>query len=369
MAVIRAIEVTAIDLPLLRPINLGGRLKLETAEGVVVRLETGDGLVGWGESAASPNLSGEISEGMVAAIRRFLAPLLIGGSLDRLGALRPMLERAIVGNPAAKAAVDLALLDLAGRSAGKPVCELLGGARRRQMPVMRMLGNATIDQDVAEADAARREGTSVFKLKVGTRSLEDDVAAARAVRAIIGAEAKLSVDANTTWSEDTARDFARATGTLRLAYVEQPLKADDLAGMACLAEVFAAPLCADEGMGRLADIEAHHKAGAARGASLKPIKLGGYIATKAAAERCTALGWHVNLAAKIAESSLATAGLLHLAAAVPALDWDLTTTNHYLAADIVKQPLAVENGVLTLPEGPGLGVEVDPAKVAEFRRR
>lgn len=369
MAAIRAIEVTPVDLPLLQPINLGGRLKLDTAEGVIVRIESEDGAVGWGESAASPNLSGEVSEGMTAAIRRFLAPLLMGASLSRLDMVRPMLERAITGNPAAKAAVDLALLDLAGRSAGKPVHELLGGARRRQIPVMRMLGNATIDLDVAEADTARRGGTSVFKLKVGTRALEDDIAAARAVRAIIGPEAKLSVDANTTWSEEKARDFARATETLRIAYVEQPLKADDLAGMARLASVLPAPLCADEGIGRFADIDTHHKAGAARGASLKPIKLGGYLATQRAAEHAALLDWHVNLAAKIAESSLATAGLLHLAAAVPSLAWDLTTTNHYLAADIVRRPLTVENGLLTVSDGPGLGVDVDPEKVAEFRRR
>lgn len=367
--IIAAIEAIPVDLPLVAPINLGGRLKLDTAEAVIVRVTAKDGTVGWGEAAAAPNLSGELAEGMVAAIQRLIAPTLIGGDAGKPEEIRAVMDRAIRANPAAKAALDLALLDLWGRSTGKPVCELLGGAKRRRISIQRMLGNASIDEDVDEATRCRRDGFAVFKLKVGTRSLDDDIAAAKAVRAAIGEAAMLSVDANTTWSEDKAVAFAHATADLDIAYLEQPLRADDLAGLAQIHTATGKPVCADEGIWSANDLDAHATAAAAQGASLKPIKLGGTSAAARAARRAAELGWHVNVAAKVAESSLVTAGLLHLAAAVPNLDWHLTTTHHYIGVEIVRRPFAARAGTLDVPEGPGLGVEIDPARLAEFRRR
>lgn len=369
--IIAAIDAIPVDLPLAAPINLGGRLRLDTAEAVIVRVTSTDGAVGWGESAAAPNLSGELVEGMVAAIRRVLAPALIGQDAGQPDALRPIVERAIRANPAAKAALDLALLDLVGRARGVPVHALLGGTQsgRRRIPLLRMLGSLTIEEDVAEAARCRRADVTIFKLKVGTRSLDEDIAAATAVRAAIGGDATLSVDANATWTEDKAVAFAHATAGLAVAYLEQPLPPGDLRGMADIQTATGKPVCADEGIWSEPDIDAHAAAVAAAGVSLKPIKLGGYRPALHAAAHAARLGWKINLAAKVAESSLVTAGLLHLAAAVPTLDWAVTTTHHYIEGEIVRRPFAPAAGALEVPEGPGLGVEIDPARLAEFRRR
>jgi muconate cycloisomerase len=300
--IVAAIEAIPVDLPLAAPIDLGGRLKLDTAEAVIVRVTSRDGTVGWGEAAAAPNLSGELVEGMVAAIRRVLAPALIGQDASKPGALRMIVDRVLRANPAAKAVLDLALLDLVGRARGVPAHELLGGVQsgprdasrgqraqsgprdvsrgqrtgRRRIPILRMLGNATIEADVAEATSCRRAGAAAFKLKVGTRSLDEDIEAAKAVRAAIGPDAALSVDANATWTEDKAIAFAHATAGLDIAYLEQPLRPDDLRGMADIRAATGKPICADEGIWSAADLDAHAAAGAASGASLKPIKLGGY---------------------------------------------------------------------------------------------
>lgn len=379
---IAAIEAIPVDLPLAAPIDLGGRLRLDTAEAVIVRVTSTDGATGWGESAAAPNLSGELVEGMVAAIKRYLAPALIGQDAGKPDEIRAVVERTIRANPAAKAALDLALLDLVGRARGVPVHALLGGAQsgprdasrghrtaRRRVPILRMLGNATVEEDVEEATRCRRAGMTAFKLKVGTRSLDQDIAAAKAVRAALGSDAALSVDANATWSADKAVAFARATAALDIAYLEQPLRADDLRGMADIHAATGKPVCADEGIWSPADLEAHATANAAQGASLKPIKLGGYGLAARAAERAARIGWKINVAAKVAESSLVTAGLLHLAAAAPTLDWGVTSTHHYIGVEIVRTPFAADAGMLDVPAGPGLGVEIDPARLAEFRRR
>ena len=367
--VIARIDAIPIDLPLRVPINLGGRLKLNTAEIVVVRIEAAGGAVGWGECASGPMMTGDLVAGMVAAIRDFIAPALIGCDVRHLKEALDVTGRAVLRNTAAKAAVDLALHDLAGRSLGVPAYEFLGGARRDRAAAMWMLGNASVEADIAEAQAMRRQGYRVFKLKVGTKDVEADIETAEGVRAAIGPDAVLSVDANTTWSEDKALRFTAATPDLAIANLEQPLTADALDAMARLAAVSGVPVCADEGIFGLADLDAHAAKRAAQGASLKPLKLAGLRGVVSAAERCASLGLKVNLADKVGESSLATAGLLQAAAAVPAVDWNVTPTNHYLADDIVPGGLAPTDGVLAVPQGAGLGVVVDPAQVERYRRR
>jgi muconate cycloisomerase len=151
----------------------------------------------------------------------------------------------------------------------------------------------------------------------------------------------------------------------KLAYVEQPLPPDDLAGLKTLSRLRVA-LGVDEGIHSHTDVATSARAGAA-GVSLKLIKLGGFTIAYEAAMLCRRLRLKVNVAAKIAESSIATAAAVHLACAVPNVDWGVSLAHFYLAEDIVRQPLAIRDGAVALPSGPGLGVEVDEAAVERFR--
>jgi muconate cycloisomerase len=126
------------------------------------------------------------------------------------------------------------------------------------------------------------------------------------------------------------------------------------------------PIGLDESIHALTDIEATRRAGG-KGVSLKLIKLGGIREAFAAGKLCRKLGLKINVAAKIAESSIGTAAAVHLACAVPNVDWGVSLTNFYLAEDIVKKPIALSGGTVMLPQGDGLGVEVDEAAVARFR--
>ena len=138
--------------------------------------------------------------------------------------------------------------------------------------------------------------------------------------------------------------------------------------MKALTKATKVPIGIDEGIHGLPDIEAHARAGAG-GVSLKLIKLGGITAALEAANICKRLGLSVNIAAKIAESSISSAAALHLACAVPKADWGVSLSNFYLAEDVVKRPLPLANGLVALPDGPGLGVEVDERAVERFRVR
>ena len=151
-------------------------------------------------------------------------------------------------------------------------------------------------------------------------------------------------------------------------FVEQPLAYDDIEGLKKLAKSTKVPIGIDEGIHSLADIGTNARAGAG-GVSLKLIKLGGISAAVEAGKICQRLGLSVNIAAKIAKSSISSAAALQLACAVPKADWGVSLTHFYLAQDIVKRPLALAGGLVALPGGPGLGVEVDEAAVERFRVR
>jgi muconate cycloisomerase len=139
-----------------------------------------------------------------------------------------------------------------------------------------------------------------------------------------------------------------------------------LSGLARLTRLSPTPIGADEGIHSLADIEAHERCGAG-GVSLKLIKLGGMSAAVEAAHLADRLGLCINVAAKIAESSIASAAAIHLACAAPAVHWGVSLTHFYLAEDIAKNALAIGDGAVALPSGPGLGIAVDESAVERFR--
>jgi muconate cycloisomerase len=247
------------------------------------------------------------------------------------------------------------------------VTELLGGAVRDSVLTMCLLGNARIEQDVAEAKALVRAGYKFYKLKVGVKRVEEEIEAAHAIRKVIGAEAILCADANMGMTMDAARKYVIGAADAGLAFLEQPFRDTDLAGTLALARSSPMPLCADESAHSVENIVEWQRAGAIAGVNLKTIKLGGVAATMRAAIVADTLGLAIDLAGKIAESSVATAGLIHLGYTIPNLDWGLNPTSHYLTEDIVRSSLRPRAGSSDRPTGPGLGVDVDERAVRRFR--
>ena len=144
-----------------------------------------------------------------------------------------------------------------------------------------------------------------------------------------------------------------------------PQSPDDFDGLKKLTRATKVPIGVDEAIHSFADIASSARAGAS-GVSLKLIKLGGITAAVEAGRLCQRLKLSVNIAAKIAESSISSAAALHLACAVPKADWGVSLTHFYLADDIVKRPLSLRNGMVALPSGSGLGIEVDEAKLRKY---
>jgi muconate cycloisomerase len=365
--IIRRVDAIPVALPLTKPMKMAG-VTIAHAHNLLVRVEARDGTVGWGEAASAPTMTGDTLGSLTAAVRDHLGPLLIDRDAWMRPALCRALKSALLGNTGAHSAVEVALVDLAGQAAGLPGIDTMGGAQRTQVAPMWLLGNATPEQDIAEAQAKLRQGFKFFKLKIGVKPLAVEIAGTLAVRAALGPAVPLCADANCGLTLADARRYAERTREADLLFLEQPLAHDDLEGFAALARAAPVPIGVDEGIHSIADVEAHARCGAG-GVSLKLIKLGGMTAALEAAMLCRRLGLRVNVAAKIAESSIASAAAVHLACAVPAVDWGVSLTHFYLAEDLVRRPLPMGDGGVSLPLGPGLGIAVDENAVARFALR
>src|SRR5262245_54574585 len=191
---IRRVDAIGVAVPLAKPMAMSG-VTVNNAENLLVRIEAFDGTLGWGEAASAPTMTGDTLGGLLAAVREHLAPALIGRNIWMRPALCRALRERLVGNPGAHSAIEMALLDLCGCAAGLRLVDLIGGAMRDAIAPMWLLGNATPEDDIAEALAKLREGFGGFKLKVATKPLDTEVGATLALRAALGA-VPISADAN-----------------------------------------------------------------------------------------------------------------------------------------------------------------------------
>jgi o-succinylbenzoate synthase len=364
---VKSIEPIAVSLPLTKPIKMAG-VVLTTADNVLVKLTTDGGIVGWGEAASAPSMTGETVESMVAAIR-YLAPYVEGADLADLDGIEDRVDRALYANKAAKSAIEIALVDALGKSTDKPAYDLLGGKRRERVPMLRMIAASDPEADVEEAKRCKTEGYVAFKVKVGTGAPSRDAERTRLVREALGRAVLVCSDANQGWSVEEALEYVRALEGGGLDFFEQPIMGHDIAGMARISAATKIAIAFDEGLHGLEDVKRHHAAKAGAGASLKTIKLGGMREVCRAAALMHDLGMKVNLAGKMAESGIATAAVLNIAAAVPSVDWAVSPTSPYLAEDVLVKPLEFESGHAIVPSGAGLGVEVDESRVRKFEKR
>ncbi len=362
---IRSIEPIAVSLPMLKPLIMAGET-VARADNVLVRIEAEDGRIGWGEAASAPTMTGETVASMVAAMHH-LAPVLIGRALCDIAGARVAMSARMYANHAAKAAIEIALYDLAGRVTGRPVHALLGNKRRNRLPLLGVIGGGDFNGDLADAAAKKAKGFTAFKIKVGMDGPEKDAARTRAICEVLGSDCLISADANQGFTTDQAIAFVRAVADAGLDFLEQPVVGHDVAGMAAVTAASVVAIGADEGIHSANDIARHHAQGAAGGVSLKSIKLGGIAGMLDAARLADDLAMRVNVSCKTGESSIGCAAALHVAAVMPNVAWALTLTHTGLAEDVTQVPLPVAHGFADVLDAPGLGITVDEHKVRRFQ--
>ncbi len=363
---IAAIDVVPVRLPLREPFAIAYATYPDVLS-VLVRVRTEDGAEGWGEATPDPNVTGETWASTTAMLRGDLAPALLGHhAWDRDGAAA-RLDARVEAAPAAKAALDIALNDLVARALGIPLWVLLGGRSKPQIEISRVVSLGTPE---AMAEAAARhvaDGFTTVKLKVGDpTSPHLDAARVAAVRAAVGPEIGIKIDANQGWkTPGTAIRAVHAMAASMPAYVEQPVAAWDLEGLAEVRRQTGATIMVDEGCHGPRDLLRVVALRAADLVNIKLMKTGGI----GPALRLNAIAEVAGIGAQVGtmvESSIASAAGLHVATALANVATVEMGGPLMLAADIGDLASGYHGNRIELPDGPGLGVQLDLASVRRF---
>ncbi|MDP6019506.1 MAG: enolase C-terminal domain-like protein [Candidatus Latescibacteria bacterium] len=370
-------RITSLEtIPILVPLKQG--LTTKTAHGehidspyVLVKVHTDEGVVGLGEATLAPRWSGETSPGCVAAVEQVLAPAVVGADPRDVRDIARRLQRAIRLNPFARAAVEMACWDIAGKAADLPVYRLLGGRVRDEVPMKMVVGAFDVPKAVELAQRFLDGGTRHLKVKVGLDPAQD-VERVRAVRELAGPQVTIGVDANCGWSVSTAKRALRELEAFDVTFAEQPVGTDDPRALAAVRAATTIPIMADESVFTPQQALAIVRMGAADIIAVYPGKNAGILGSLAIADIAAAAGPVCSMGSNL-ELGIATAAMLHLAVACPAIDSETYPGDLlgplYHEADMITEPLQLGPEVALPPEGPGLGVELDEDQVERFRDR
>jgi L-alanine-DL-glutamate epimerase-like enolase superfamily enzyme len=323
-------------------------------EGHVVRIVTEDGVEGFGYASATAHM-GAIPGSLAAELDLF-RPLLIGRDARGIEALLAALDRSLRGAPQAKAAVDCALHDLNARALGVPLNRLFGGTVRESVPILRILAIKAPPEMAAQARKLVDRGYRYLKIKVHGEVAED-VARVAAIRAEVGPDVHLTIDANQSYAPKDAISALNQMAEHRIDLVEQPVAADDRAGLALVTRSVPVTVEADEAAGSLREVFTLVAERAVDAVSLKIPKLGGLRNTLAAARICEAAHVRYRLGAAVG-SRLLAAQALHLACALPGVDYACELGEFDRLRDDPFTGLELDKGELRLPQGPGSGVRL-----------
>lgn len=365
---IASIETVVFDLPTTRPHKLA--MATVTRQSLIlVRVRDEDGNEGLGEASVIPHYGAETIEAIQIVIDQYLAPALIGFDPSMLRTVLVTMDGVLKDNHYAKAAVEMACVDLVSRGLGVAASTLFGGAVRDRIPVLLVLGAGDADRDIAQAhEMLDRRLHDRFLVKVGKGDPRDDVIRAVAVKDALGEHVRVHADANQSWDEATATWAIERLEGAGIAVIEQPLPRDDIDGMRRLTERFTIPVMADEAIDSVDSAMAFARAHAADAFSIKVTKHGGMLRTRDVASIAEAAGMTL-FGGTMLESCVGTAAFAQIYSTVRSLEWGCQLFGPLLfAATITVEQPVYRDFHLEVPAGPGFGMTIDEDKLAHYRR-
>lgn len=378
------ITVHVVRLPTRRTHNWASKMATPIGHHAIVELATDEGIIGWGEAPAGATWGGahgryygETPETVAHLVTDHLRPAIHGLDPLEVGVIHARMDKAVKGNPYAKAAVDIACYDAAGKALGVAVADLLGGRHRDGIEVAHSLGIMELERCVAEAREAVAEGARTIKCKTGLNA-ERDVDLVRMLREDLGPEVRIRVDGNEGYSS-----VAEAVAvTLRQEEYDILLCEQPLAGAVALSRVarrITSPVMADESAWTVHDILELDRHDAAACFSCYVTKPGGLFRARQQAEVAEQLGMYCDIGGSI-ETGIGNAANLHLGASLrlatlpsvcpvsqPAGADGPEIAGVYYTDDLVGEPFEFVDGRVMVPKGPGLGIEVDREKLERYR--
>lgn len=338
---------------------------------LLVKVHTDEGLIGIGEASCTPRWSGEDQVTGAHLIHTYLEPLLVGEDPSEPEALAKKFRLAFAGNYFTKAAVEMALWDIAGKAEGLPLCELLGGKVREFVPTKWSVSGVEPEKAADIARWAVGQGFRAMKVKVGIEP-EGDVARVKAVRDAAGPDIKLGVDANGGWPLAQAIATVKRLEEFQIAFAEQPVSPELPEQLAEVRRAISIPVIADESVFTLRDARVVASLKAADVLSIYVGKAGGIAEAMKIAQFAQAQNLKCTVGSNL-ELGVGSAAMVHLALAsrgVAAEEFPCDIIGPlFYEDDIVREPLPIKPGEARANEKPGLGVELDEEKVERYQVR
>ncbi|MBZ9988864.1 cycloisomerase [Mesorhizobium sp. BH1-1-5] len=364
-------KITSITSIITRPpIRHPGKLgvgDLVSVDAVIVAIETDAGISGVGE--CSPwAVFAENAFAIKATIDNYLAPALIGETPFNIEAILLKMDAAHYGSSFAKTGVEMAVFDIVGKALDCPVNQLLGGLVRDRISLSYSVTNQETQADLEESRWLLDQGFKVLKIKTGVLPEREELIRVEALRKLVGDDFDLRIDFNQGGRREQMTRLCRQLEAFKPTFIEQPFKGFDLDAMAALCAVLDTPIMADESVLSWDQGFQVAKRQAADIISIKIAKMGGLLRSKKVAGMCEAAGVPC-YAGAMWESGIGLAASLHFACSSPAIKYgsDFYTANYLMTDDLVVSPLAVSDGAIFVPTGPGLGVEADWEAIERYR--
>jgi L-alanine-DL-glutamate epimerase-like enolase superfamily enzyme len=333
---------------------------------VLIKITADDGTVGWGQSVPVPRWSYETLEGAVSTIEDYLRPVLVGVNPFDLKAVHDAMNREIApsfstGAPITKAGIDLAVHDLVGKATGRNVADLWGRSPPDELTLSWTLNPKTLDEVEPLIAKGKEQGFENFNIKVAPDP-KFDLELCRMVKRLVP-DGFLWGDANGGYDLATALEVAPKLADAGMAIFEQPLPANRLTGYQEMKKQGALPIILDEGVVSPSDLIEFIKLGCCDGVAMKPARCGGLVSAREQIEILENAGlWFLGSGLTDPDVSLAASLILYGAYGLkhPAA----LNGPQFLGASILTEPFVPVAGKVRVPKGPGLGVEVDEAKLA-----
>jgi muconate cycloisomerase len=299
-------------------------------------------------------------------ITRFLAPALTGQDPANLLSCGDRMNTAIAGNPFAKAAVEMALWDIKGKALHVPVYHLLGGPRRLKVPVNQSVSYGSPSEMVEEALRFVSEGFKTLKIYCGRETPQDDLERVKEIRKAVGDGIQLYVESNQRWSFKTVLWLLPYFEERRILFMEQPISIHLRREMRVLREKTSIPIALDEDVFSAEDVVRAKQDGIADLMNIYVLKAGGILGAKRALDVTESVGLGAFIGS-FNELGISSAAGAHLSAILPNSPYPCYLVGPTLyEEEILKEPLDIREGYLSLPDGPGLGIEVDEKQLKRF---
>lgn len=365
---ITALKISAVNIPTLKSYHIAVMGTITSTQSIVLEMFTDQGLVGIGETDPALMFTGESQQTLMAMLRHHLGPAILGMDPLAIETIHAQMNAICVGNPFAKAAIDLACHDLLGKALNAPVYQLLGGLVWERIPIMWSLGSEPPEINAHEAASKVEDGYRTIGLKLGILPPEQDIARVAAVRKEVGMDVHIRCDANQGWSVSTAINTIKHLEEYNVAMVEQPVPRHDLEGLAEIARSVNIPIGVDESLSSPRDALQIIKNRAADFYSIKTTKQGGLLNAKKIASLVQASGGKMFINSMI-EMGVSVMSGLNFAASTPGLFeiGHALTSVRRLKDDILKEPVQYDGAEIIVPKDRiGLGVELDETKMAKY---